>query len=275
MIVKVLVENSKRNDDFLCEHGLSLYIETQKHKLLFDTGATNLFESNAKTLGVNLKEIDLLILSHGHYDHGGGLGRFLEINHQAKVYIKEDAFLDYYSEIRDSELKYIGLDKQLKGSQQVVLVKEDLILDEELSLFMNIQGEQYNPTGNKRLFMKQDEAIVNDSFSHEQSLVIHEGDHRILIAGCAHRGIVNIVDHINQRIDRPITHIISGFHMYNHRADKSEDPIIVNNVAKHLQKLGCECYTGHCTGHKAFEELSELLKEKIIKLSTGDTIIIE
>ena len=72
MIIKVLSENTAASDEFGCEHGLSLYVETGKHRLLFDTGASDLFAKNAARLGVELSAVDTAVLSHGHYDHGGG-----------------------------------------------------------------------------------------------------------------------------------------------------------------------------------------------------------
>jgi len=76
MLIKALVENTTITDDLGCEHGLSLYIETAKHKILFDVGASELFFQNAKKFGVNIADVDFLVISHGHYDHGGGLKAF-------------------------------------------------------------------------------------------------------------------------------------------------------------------------------------------------------
>ena len=76
MKISVLAENTACDNLFDCEHGLSLYIDTGKNKILFDMGQSNLFEKNAEKLGIDLSEVDIAILSHGHYDHGGGLKRF-------------------------------------------------------------------------------------------------------------------------------------------------------------------------------------------------------
>jgi len=80
MIIKTLVENTAVSKEYECEHGLSLYIETNKHKILFDLGKSDLFLKNAKRLNVDITEVDLVVISHGHYDHGGGLGAFLKTN---------------------------------------------------------------------------------------------------------------------------------------------------------------------------------------------------
>jgi 7,8-dihydropterin-6-yl-methyl-4-(beta-D-ribofuranosyl)aminobenzene 5'-phosphate synthase len=86
MLIKALVENTTITDDLGCEHGLSLYIETAKHIILFDVGASELFFQNAKKLGVNIADVDFLVISHGHYDHGGGLKAFLRENEKSRSF---------------------------------------------------------------------------------------------------------------------------------------------------------------------------------------------
>jgi 7,8-dihydropterin-6-yl-methyl-4-(beta-D-ribofuranosyl)aminobenzene 5'-phosphate synthase len=83
MKISVLCENTTKKENILSEHGLSLFIETEKHKILFDMGQSDAFLKNAKTLGIDLSTVDIAILSHGHYDHGGGLRAFLEYNEKA------------------------------------------------------------------------------------------------------------------------------------------------------------------------------------------------
>ena len=85
MIIKTLVENTSISKDFGNEHGLSLYIETNALKILFDVGASKLFLKSAEKLGVNITDVDFLVISHGHYDHGGGLKNFFKENTKAEV----------------------------------------------------------------------------------------------------------------------------------------------------------------------------------------------
>ena len=96
MRFRFLMENKTDGPGCLAEHGLSIYIETQGRKLLFDTGASALFADNAKRLKVDLEEVEALIISHGHYDHTGGVPEFCRINKIAPIYIHEDAFYETY-----------------------------------------------------------------------------------------------------------------------------------------------------------------------------------
>jgi len=126
-----LTENTTKKDNIAAEHGLSLYIEANGQKILFDMGQTDSFYKNALTLGIDLSEIDIAILSHGHYDHGGGLKQFLEINKKAPVYINAKAFEPHFNGTE----KYIGLDITLKDSSRLVYVGNDKIIDTYLGIF--------------------------------------------------------------------------------------------------------------------------------------------
>lgn len=97
MKITCLTENTSICDEIGYEHGLSLYIETEEHNILFDMGQSDLFFQNAEKLGVDIAAVDIAILSHGHYDHGGGLAKFLEVNSLAPIYISRYAFEPYYN----------------------------------------------------------------------------------------------------------------------------------------------------------------------------------
>ena len=116
MKITVLAENTAVSNDFGAEHGLSLLIESDGKKILFDMGQTDLFASNASLLGINLSDVDIAVLSHGHYDHGGGLKKFLEANTKAPVYINKHAFEPHYNGAE----KYIGLDTSLSRNPRLI-----------------------------------------------------------------------------------------------------------------------------------------------------------
>ena len=272
MIIKTLVENISDNPNLTAEHGLSLYIETMRHKILFDTGASQIFAENAGKMGVDLSAVDIAIISHGHYDHGGGIRTFLELNQSAKIYINKNAFQNHYSQSIFSQQKYIGLDQGLFPNPRFVFVDKGLIIDEELEIFSHIAGNRFPPSGNQDLYMETKGELQQDDFSHEQNLIISENGKTLLVAGCAHKGIVNIVDQFYQDKKRMPDYVIGGFHLYNGAAKKDEAPSIVSGIGKALLETKVQYFTGHCTGKKSYEQLKGILGEKLGYISTGSQI---
>ena len=136
--IQTLIEDtSGSNTELVCEHGLSFYLETALHKALFDLGVSGGFLKNARALRIDLTQVDTVILSHGHNDHGGGLREFLSVNNKAKVYVQESAFEGHYSVSRGT-LHEIGLDPALHTHPQIVRVAGDMRIDEELFLFSSV-----------------------------------------------------------------------------------------------------------------------------------------
>lgn len=275
MKIKALVENTSINAELGSEHGLSIHIETQGKTVLFDTGASSLFAENAKKMGVDLQKIDLVFLSHGHYDHAGGLPTFLEINKDAPIYLRNSAFGDYYSERDGGAYEYIGIDKHLLTSNRIVFTPEHMSLGKGLSLYSQVQGNRFFPTGNASLFKKTEEGLVRDDFTHEQNLVIEEGEVSLLVSGCSHRGIVNIVDKFFELYGHYPTHVIGGFHLYNHRTGKPESRETLEKISEALLATGAMYHTCHCTGEANYEMLRTLMGEKIAYLSGGTCLDIE
>lgn len=271
MKIAVLVENSTTNDNLKCEHGLSFYIETKEHKILFDTGASNAFASNAKKLDIDLSQVDIAFLSHGHYDHSGGLTKFLQINNIAKVYSHKKVFGDYYSQ-RDNQKRYIGVDKALITSERFVLTEGHHKIDSELELFSDIKEKKLFSTSNKSLLMNINGVFEEDSFIHEQNLIITDGDKHLLIAGCAHNGIVNITNKFVDLKGKLPDYVLGGFHLYNPSSKTTESNELVESVAKELNNNKTQYYTGHCTGLEAFAQLQLVLGDKLTAISTGMTI---
>lgn len=261
-----LMEYNLCGDNLVAEHGLSLYIETEKHKLLVDTGKSDKTWENAKTKGIDISLVDTVILSHGHYDHSGGLMKFASINKTADIYMRENAGGEYYSYKEGSE-KYIGIDKEILKLPNLHLISDNTVIDEELSLFTNVKPKHSWPKGNKRLHEKKKEEYVQDTFSHEQYLVIkYEDGKYALISGCAHNGILNILDTFKDIYGTVPSIVISGFHMI--QSEYSDDDMEeIKKVAVELSKMNTSFFTGHCTGEVAYKILKEYMGEKLLAIA--------
>lgn len=273
MKVTVLTENTAVSHSFGCEHGLSLYIQTQRHKLLFDMGQTDLFLQNARKLGIDLSAVDIAVISHGHYDHGGGLRGFLQCNTKAPVYVQQQAFERHYSR-RPSGITDIGLDATLAQNKRIVFTEQSYQIDETLTLFSYVPQTQLQSNFNHTLLEQSNDGLVPDKFVHEQNLIITEGGKQVLIAGCAHRGIVNIAARCKEMTGRHADAVIGGFHLHNFNTDTSENPVRISEMASALKALGGIYYTGHCTGQPAYAQLKNEMGDTINYLATGASVIL-
>lgn len=274
MNITVLAENTSAREDLRSEHGLSLYMETARHKLLFDAGSGSLFAENAQKLGVDLGAVDIAVISHGHYDHGGGLETFLHLNDHAPIYCNARAFQPHYSNRKSGEKAYIGLDPSLLPNERFRFCGDDFVIDDELTLFAGVTGETLLPAGNVDLFVKTDGEFRHDDFVHEQNLIISEGGKTILVAGCAHRGILNILARLEALLGHPPDAVIGGFHLYNRGADRSEDPRRVEQLGKILLDSHAWYFTCHCTGPVPYAQLRAVMGETISYIATGDRFTI-
>lgn len=297
-----LAENTEGAAGCGFEHGLCFYIETEHHKLLMDTGQSDLFIKNAEKLGVDLTKVDTVVLSHGHYDHGGGILPFASINPDAKIYVQASAFGEYYSIDSKGEPHYIGLAEGIAELPQIVVVggKSDTVeaasaqpeatqneanareeetfedgiyrIDDELSLFTGIGSEYPIPSANQRLMKKTEEDMVQDDFAHEQCLVINEGTKSVLLSGCAHHGILNILDRYRELYDGDPDVVISGFHMMKRHGYSDADITMIIDTALELRKLRTVFYTGHCTGVEPYNAMKKLMGDKLHYVHSGDEI---
>jgi 7,8-dihydropterin-6-yl-methyl-4-(beta-D-ribofuranosyl)aminobenzene 5'-phosphate synthase len=281
MKITTLIENTKApvKEDVQPEHGVSLYIEKGTTKILFDTGSSPLFASNADRLGLSLKEIVLSVISHGHFDHGGGLQKFIEVNQDAPIYIKKGAFGSYYFKLLFLT-KYIGIDPSLKDTypHRFVFVDDFIEVREDMYIIADILNNHPRPAGNKRLVKKSGNTFEPDDFAHELILVIREHDGIVVFTGCSHNGILNMLETVEKYFpEEKIKAVFGGFHLMNpltkKMAEKTDSVTALGDEMyekPHLEKV----YSGHCTGMIAYNLLKSRMKEKLDYFSTGSVITV-
>jgi 7,8-dihydropterin-6-yl-methyl-4-(beta-D-ribofuranosyl)aminobenzene 5'-phosphate synthase len=265
MQIITLIENLVSSSKLKAEHGLSLYIETETRKILFDTGFSGLFLQNAQTLGISIKDIDCLVLSHGHNDHTGGLYPFLEKNSKAKIYIKRDIFTPKYK----GQSSFIGTHRNNELlSDRLVYIDEITEIDEQVFIMPDISI--YHPVDTHfNDFNKKTDHLISDEFDDELFLVIKQKDAINIITGCSHRGITNICTTATNHFNLPINLILGGFHMKN---CTSEQYVHITHYFRLLQpkSLGI-C---HCTGVEKYADMHHDCESNLFYNNTGNTITI-
>lgn len=277
MFILTLVENNKPSGSELQERfGLGFYVETLGRRILFDVGPDDAFEKNARLLGIDLEQIDACILSHAHYDHTAGLRDFFRINAHTPVFLRSEAFGNYFSESRGPK-RYIGISHTLFNEYK----HRFHFINRETNLFGNIRLHEINcdsfekPLANRLLFKETDAGYGPDDFKHEMIMTIEEMGKLFLFTGCAHHGVRNMILSVRKYLpDMPIKALIGGFHLALPGTDSMEEPVSqVKDLGKflvdqHIEKV----FTGHCTGETAYGLLKEELGDSLGKLYTGLTM---
>ena len=266
MEIKVLVENYANDENLGSQHGLSLHIKTANNQILFDMGQDDLLVKNARAMNINLDKVDMAFVSHGHFDHGSGLWYFMNENFKAPIYVQKGFFGNYVLRKSDSDMN-IGIAGSVP-SERIIELNGSKKLSENIVLLSNPQGRGFLPNNEGLLVLKNGE-WVDDDFNHEHNLVISENGKNVLIHGCAHRGVVNI---LNQAIDEfgKIDVCVGGFHLMNTHAEA-----YLKELAAELNKHKTKFYTCHCTGLPQFEILKSIMGNKIDYIRAGDLLNIE
>lgn len=261
MKVVSLLDNLSADDRLTAEHGLSLYIETERRRILFDTGQTDAFARNAGHLGVDLRLVDMAVVSHGHYDHTGGLAKFLALNDHAPVYVHRRAFERHL--VADG--REIGMDPSPAGNPRIVPTDDVLPLDDDMWLCSCNDEARPFPSYSQDLLMVRNGHPEPDDFTHEQYLCLRERGRLVVISGCSHKGILNIVQWLRPDV------LVGGFHFKSLKPDQ-QGRATLDFAARHLAAFPTEYYTCHCTGRGPFEYLKQTLGDRLHYLACGSRI---
>ncbi len=273
-----LIENTAGKPGCIFAHGLSFYVQTAYHRLLMDLGPSEETLHNADVLGIDLKAVDTVVLSHGHYDHSGGIIPFSEINDRAVIYMQSSADGEYYADdgalAEGDRYRYIGIDKKIPELSQVVRLSGDHVIDEELELFTVKHRTHQLPFTNRRLLIKNSDGFVRDDFAHEHYLVVREEEKTILISGCAHNGILSIIDAYAEKYSSYPDVVISGFHLMKKTPYRPEQLEDIRDIAKSLNGYPSKYYTCHCTGLPAYDVMKEIMGDKLSYIHSGEEVIL-
>ena len=252
----VLSDNRSSNPALETELGLSILLTTEQHKILLDTGASDLFIRNAELLGIDLSDVDYFFVSHGHSDHAGGLRYILEYNRQAKVIISPDAMNGHFFSKRGN-LHSITTEWPEIDEDRLILVDQTSEVAEGLHVIAHIPQNHPTPKGNQNLYVQDaDGEYIHDDFRHELALYI-DG---LLFTGCAHSGLENIL----AACPWPVHTVVGGFHLLDGQEAEEELAALAQRLK--INYPNTQFYTSHCTGDNVFEVMKGVMGEQLILL---------
>lgn len=268
---KFLVENKTEHTGLLAEHGLSIYIEADGKKILFDAGATDIVIHNAEVMGVDLKAVDLAAVSHGHYDHTGGFPAFCKINEKAPIYIHKDAFRDSYGfregKPEDEKSGIIWTDEERAAlADRLNFTEGPVYITENICITGTVPyAEGTNITEN--FYYKDDDGVwQKDDMSHEQVLVIREPDGLYIFSGCSHRGVISALEAGKAMFPgERVAVLVAGMHLYS-ASEEDRKYVVDQMAAEGLDKV----MPVHCTGIKAICDLKTKLGDACVVAVAGD-----
>lgn len=284
MKITTLIENSQDDLKILKnEHGLSMFIQTPECNILFDTGKSGDFIDNAQKLNINISKTDIIVLSHAHYDHCGGIKKFVEtFNIRPQLFISEDFFKNsnryHYSDgtlktdfSNEKGYKYIGIDfneDYLKSNRIPINFVHNSVTKISENIYICSKFNKYHSfeKANESMKVKVEDKYITDSFSDEIALVIDTSKGILILLGCSHPGVLNMVTTISEAFRKEVLGVIGGTHLVEADDDRIKKSIEYFNDLN-INMVG----VSHCTGEKAMELFDEGCKGFFIN-KTGTVI---
>ena len=255
----VLSDNRSNDSRLSIEHGLSILLKTEQHKILLDTGASDVFIQNAELLGVNLSDADYVFISHGHSDHAGGLRYFLEHNRQAQVIVSPDAMSGKFFSKRGN-LHSITTEWPAIDEDRLILIDQNFEIAKDFHAIAHIPQNHPMPKGNQKLFVQDANGdYIHDDFRHELALYI-DG---MLFTGCAHSGLENIL----AACPWSVHSVVGGFHLLDGMEPEEEIQELAERLKEHYPAT--RFYTSHCTGDNVFEVMKGVMGKQLQPFCAG------
>jgi 7,8-dihydropterin-6-yl-methyl-4-(beta-D-ribofuranosyl)aminobenzene 5'-phosphate synthase len=263
--VTVLVDDEAERPGLRAAHGLALWIELADHRVLFDTGPGDVVLENADRIGIELAAADAIVLSHGHVDHSGGLAAVAHRAGGAAIFAGPKVTRRKYARKAEG-LREIGLAHQTVNAvaHRLRIAEDDHRIVPGVRVLAQFASQFARPEDNKRLLVHGGAGMIQDPFSDEIALLVDTRAGPVLVTGCSHSGIRNVVSKAISRAG-PIAGVIGGLHL---RRERDE---VVLDAADALAGIP-RIVVGHCTGDAQIRLLRSRLGERVRRFRTGSVV---
>jgi 7,8-dihydropterin-6-yl-methyl-4-(beta-D-ribofuranosyl)aminobenzene 5'-phosphate synthase len=274
----LLIDNNHHPEQqLLSEHGISIYFEQDNYKWLLDTGNSPQFIENARNLGIDLTDVDFVLISHAHKDHTGGLAAFLDINTKAKVFLSANIPDQRYFSLRHGDKRDISMNYSVleKHQHRFNWIENSTYLSDKVAVITHFHTISPTPKANSTLFVEKDQQLLPDQFRHEMAVVLCSEEGLIVFSGCAHNGLLNTIRTCVEFTQIPkVKACIGGAHLpdkTNETSYESDEEILT--IGQQVKELYPEMrlITGHCTGRHAQRLLKSVLGENMDVFYSGYT----
>lgn len=271
--ITTLVEDTAQGEGLYAEHGISFWIEYGQRKVLFDTGQSGIVVKNAEILGIDLVQTEAIIISHGHYDHTGGLEPVLNLAKKARIYLHPGALNKKFSYSGNSS-RFIGVSGGLKNiiesyaeTNRVIWTKEPTQVFDGMFVTGQVPRTNDFEVDDDGFFLDE-QAKRTDVIADDQSLFFKTKNGLVVIFGCAHAGVVNILSYIAKIAGTDeIYAVMGGMHLLG--AGQAKLAKVIDNLERfNLRKIG----PGHCTGTEAALELRKAYPRRCFMCSVGTSM---
>lgn len=274
----VLVENTVpgKSDGLIAEHGFALLLDRGDRRILFDTGAGAALIHNASRLGVDLRQVDAVVLSHGHKDHTGGLVAALSaIGKCVPVYAHPGIFADRFGKRANGKMQYAGLPFKREALEGIGADFDLSPEFREIGPGTYVTGEvprrNAYETGDPNLFVPRGDRLEPDPFQDDLSMVIKGSDGLTLILGCCHSGLINTMTHVRDRLPGTAIHtVIGGTHLGFAPPEQLRQTIATLRECN-VRRLGLS----HCTGLQAGARLAADFGEAVAFCNVGYSLTLD
>lgn len=248
-IVALMDNMASEHRALTAEHGLSFFVDTGESQLVFDCGSTDNPLKNAEKLNISFERVDTVVISHGHYDHGGGFRQAASVI-QPKILVTGKGFFEEKYAYNGETMTYLGtgFDRAFLEQKEIAHVAcHDLYQIDSKSYVVGRfdRTHVFEQIPNRFVLLKEGD-IVPDLFTDEVCLVIDTATGLVVVVGCAHPGIMNMLTSIHQRFQKKICAVFGGTHLMEADEERIEETL------REMKALGVErTYMSHCSGEKA------------------------